>query len=146
LAVDTSFDGKKGSEMTEAERTALGATIVDVNDNALIGEVIFYIAPVVVVPGTDTPTDTPAATTPTVTNIVTPIITNPASVLGAGNTTSEGSTDVEGTTDDKTATVKDGFDGVILGLAWYWWILILAGATGLTWWILAAYRRRNTEE
>jgi hypothetical protein len=77
----------------------------------------------------------------------TPIITNPASVLGAtDNTDTEGESDVEGTTDDKTATTEKNTDGVILGLMWYWWILILAGAAGLTWWIIAAYRRRNTEE
>lgn len=88
-------------------------------------------------------------TTTTVTNIITPVITNPASVLGATDDTTannDGSTDVEGTTDDKTATTDQGKDGVILGLAWYWWLLILAGATGLTWWLIAAYRRRNNEE
>jgi hypothetical protein len=96
-------------------------------------------------PGTGSETGSGTTTPPTVVSIVTPIIVTPASVLGT-DTNLEGSTDVEGTTDDKTATVKEGFKGIILGLAWYWWILILAGATGLTWWILAAYRRRNTEE
>lgn len=88
-------------------------------------------------------------TTTTTTTVITPIITNPASVLGASDNTdtnTEGNSDVEGTTDDKTATTDKGMNGVILGLAWYWWIIILAGAAGLTWWIIAAYRRRNTEE
>lgn len=88
-------------------------------------------------------------TTTTTTTVITPIITNPASVLGASDdtdTNTEGNSDVEGTTDDKTATTDKGMNGIILGLAWYWWIIILAGAAGLTWWIVAAYRRRNTEE
>lgn len=78
----------------------------------------------------------------------TPLITSPiVDVLGATDNTADttGDTDVEGTTDDKTADDKAN-SGLIAGLAWYWWILILAGATGLTWWIIAAYRRRNTEE
>jgi hypothetical protein len=95
----------------------------------------------------DDETTTGGSTTPNVVTIVTPIITGPASVLGdTNNSTDEGSSDVEGTTDDKTATADTSKDGLILGLAWYWWILILAGATGLTWWIAAAYRRRNNEE
>jgi len=90
---------------------------------------------------------TTTTTTTTITTTNTPIITNPASILGATDSTNtEGESDVEGTTDDKTATAENNTDGVILGLMWYWWILILAGAAGLTWWIIAAYRRRNTEE
>lgn len=95
---------------------------------------------------TTTTTFTPVTTTASTTT--TPTITNPASVLGANtNENDQPSTAVEGATDDKTNTTdqKDN-DGVIFGLAWYWWILILAGATGIVWWIIAAYRRRSGEQ
>lgn len=75
----------------------------------------------------------------------TPAITSPASVLGA-ESDEEGATDVEGTTDDKSNTDTDASNGSIFGLMWYWWILILLGATGVTWGIIAAIRRNNQTE
>ena len=49
-------------------------------------------------------------------------------------------TDVKGAEDVKTAQVFSP-----LGLAWFWWLLILAGIVTL-WWILATARRRNPEQ
>lgn len=44
------------------------------------------------------------------------------------------------------AAVTDGqWDGKLLGLQWYWWLLILAGI-GILWWIIAAIRRRRDDD
>ncbi|HEY8886804.1 MAG TPA: hypothetical protein VIM31_04905 [Candidatus Microsaccharimonas sp.] len=95
----------------------------------------------------------PAPTVPTtVRPVSTPIITSPAAaaVLGAttDNTgTQTGDTGVKGTTDDKTLTAaavtSDANKGTVFGLAWYWWILILAALAAIAWFITAAIRRRN---
>ena len=96
----------------------------------------------------DSSNDGNPATNPVVT-IVTPIITNPASIVGVQGATDDNTADdaaAAGATDDKTAAVDtDATDGTIFGLAWYWWILILAALAGITWWIIGAIRRRNTE-
>lgn len=47
--------------------------------------------------------------------------------------------DVEGDADEKDA-------GTIFGLAWYWWLLILAALGVIAWWIIGALRNRNTEQ
>lgn len=89
----------------------------------------------------------PAATV--VTTTVTPIITSPA-ILGATTDTPNGTgaADVKGTTDDKTAVAvnSDANQGKIFGIAWYWWILILAALVAIAWFIIAAVRRRNEEQ
>jgi hypothetical protein len=95
---------------------------------------------------------TPPATAPATT--VTPLITpaSAAAVLGATTTNdnANASTDtgVKGTSDTKTAAAvnSDANKGTIFGLAWYWWILILAALAAIAWFIIAAIRRRNADE
>ncbi|MDB5180085.1 MAG: hypothetical protein JWN12_717 [Candidatus Saccharibacteria bacterium] len=89
----------------------------------------------------------PPATTPTTT--VTPIITNPAAAAVLGATTDTlptGDTSVKGVTDNKLAAAavnSDANKGTIFGLAWYWWILIIAALAAIAWYIIAAIRRRD---
>jgi len=83
-------------------------------------------------------------------NVLTPQITSPAAagVLGETNTAANGSSDVAGATDDKTASAidSDANKGTIFGLAWYWWLAILAALAAIAWFIIAAIRRRNEEQ
>jgi len=97
-------------------------------------------------------TPAPSGAAPTVTTTVTPIITNPGAVLGTSTdedlAAQSGAADVEGATDDKVAAAVDSEanKGSIFGLAWYWWILIIAGLAAIAWAIIAALRRRNEEQ
>jgi hypothetical protein len=91
------------------------------------------------------------STTPIFT--VAPAAINPgaATVLGAttDNAAAEsGTANVAGATDDKTAAAVDSEanQGTIFGIAWYWWILILAALASIGWFIAAAIRRRNEEK
>lgn len=66
----------------------------------------------------------------------------------ANNGTSEGSPAVEGVSTQNTAAQavdSDANQGRFMGLAWYWWLLILAGVAMVGWWIAAAVRRRSAE-
>ena len=80
------------------------------------------------------------------------VFTNGQDVLGATDNATddtdaaEGNSAVEGATDNAAAVDTDATDGSIFGLAWYWWLLILAALAGLAWFIIAAIRRRNEEE
>jgi hypothetical protein len=82
-------------------------------------------------------------------SIITPIITSPASAVLGASTTSDanGAADisVKGTTDDKLAAAvnSDANKGTIFGLAWYWWILIIAALALIGWFIATAVRRRD---
>jgi len=83
-------------------------------------------------------------------NPITPQITSPAAAV-LGDTTdndNNGSADVAGASDDKTAAAVDSEanKGTIFGLAWYWWLAILAALAAIAWFIIAAIRRRNEEE
>lgn len=79
-------------------------------------------------------------------------LTGVASILGSGSTGASNNANngqaVEGTsTEDILAQAVDAnnTDGNALGLAWYWWLLIIAGgATGI-WWLIAALRGRSAE-
>jgi hypothetical protein len=91
---------------------------------------------------------TAPTTTATVTSSTTPIITNPAAAAVLGATTENAaSTDaaVKGASDDKAAAAvsSEAGKGQIFGIAWFWWILILAVIAGIAWFIAAAVRRRN---
>lgn len=55
--------------------------------------------------------------------------------------TDEGKADVAGETDEKTN--KDSSS--IFGIAWYWWLLILAALGVAGWWIIGAIRKRNAD-
>ncbi len=84
-------------------------------------------------------------------SLLTPAITNPAAALGVSdeatsNTDGEG---VEGASSENKAAQAvdtDSTDGTVLGLAWYWWLLILAGIALVLWWIIAALRRRQSQD
>ncbi|RWZ78555.1 MAG: hypothetical protein EOT05_02285 [Candidatus Microsaccharimonas sossegonensis] len=122
---------------------ALAIAATDVNGNATTQSANVVVA--VTAPST-TPTTT---ITP-----VTPTITSPtgAAVLGAtttnDNSTANGDTGVKGASDTKAANAvnSDANKGMIFGLAWYWWILILAILAAIAWSIVAAIRRRNANE
>ena len=80
-----------------------------------------------------------------------PAITGPAAAVLGADTDSDNSAnaaDVAGASDDKTAAAvnSDANQGKIFGLAWYWWILILAALAVIGWFIAAAIRRRNEEQ
>lgn len=103
----------------------------------------------VVTPAQATP-ETPAGTTVTT---VTPTTINPAafaSILGAttedttDQATNNGDTDVEGAS-NFAAVDTDATDGTFFGLAWYWWLVILAALSALIAWIVGAVRRRREE-
>lgn len=47
---------------------------------------------------------------------------------------------------DKVAAISPSEQGwKIFGIAWYWWLLILAAIAAI-WWAIAGYRRRNSEQ
>lgn len=85
-----------------------------------------------------------------------PLAFNQAAILGTGNTVADNSEEtettpseeVEGSSTESTlaqAVDADNTDGTAMGLAWYWWLLIIAGgATGL-WWVIAALRGRSAQ-
>ena len=62
------------------------------------------------------------------------------------DTDTTGTPEVEGTSTEETlAAAANNTDGNAFGLAWYWWLVILAGgATGI-WWLIAALRGRSAE-
>ena len=82
---------------------------------------------------------------------VTPATISPAANQGVlGESTDDqaaqsGAADVAGTSDDKSAD-SEANKGTIFGIAWYWWILILAALAALAWFIIGAIRRRNEEQ
>lgn len=81
-----------------------------------------------------------------------PQTTNFGSVLGtatpeddsqAAESAPQGEPDVAGAAIDVLAQADtDTTDGTFLGLAWYWWVLIVGGLAALIGWIIAATRRR----
>ena len=56
------------------------------------------------------------------------------------NTTSVSDQAVKGASDEKTGTGL-----TLLGIAWYWWLVVAAGVAGL-WWLIATLRRGAKEE
>jgi len=89
--------------------------------------------------------------------LVLPATVNPTlfnQVLGT-NTEDEATDDesadnsgVEGTSVEKNlaqAVGADNTDGNALGLAWYWWLIIIAGGAAGIWWLIAALRGRSAE-
>src|SRR5690606_9990210 len=55
------------------------------------------------------------------------------------NATKEEDSDVAGAIDED----EDG-NMTLFGLAWYWWLLVIAGVLG-AWYLLGAWRNRNEE-
>ena len=131
-------------------------TVTDAAGNSTVKTFAFtYTTPVVtptVTPETTTPV-TPVATTPPFTNVTTnngttgtttPVTDNGQGVLGDSTTTpsstptdDSGTPAVLGTSTDKGSTPWS--------LAWYWWILIIAGLAAILWAIIAAIHRRRAE-
>lgn len=80
-----------------------------------------------------------------------PSVTGPAgqpgaAALGAGD--EAGKESALGASTEKTladAVDANNTDGKALGLAWYWWILIVATLATIVWWIVAAVRKRSAE-
>lgn len=105
---------------------------------------------VAVAPAVAPATTTTGGTTVTPTSTATPLITpaSAAAVLGATDDKTadqKGNTDVKGATDDKTADAvnSEANNGTVFGIAWYWWILILAALALIVGYIVSAIRRRN---
>lgn len=100
-------------------------------------------------PATDgtTPAPTTASTNP---NGGLPFTTfGTPQVLGdstTNNSTTDptGASDVKGTSTQKTlaSALPDSSNGSVWGLAWYWWLLILAAIATIIWWIISAIRNR----
>ena len=105
------------------------------------------------VPATEEETVTPAgAVTPT--PAAAPAIA-PFGVLGAttdneaaASTTNDDETGVEGVSTETAAAIDTDAsdDGTILGIAWYWWLLLIAALAAIAGWIIAAIRRRQAEQ
>lgn len=74
----------------------------------------------------------------------------PGEVLGASTTENQsepedGDGEINGAA--TVAAVADGkWDGALLGLKWYWWLLILVGIGAVLWIILAIRRRKDDQE
>jgi hypothetical protein len=63
------------------------------------------------------------------------------SATNADDTQNEG---VEGTSTENIlaqAVDSDSNQGIFMGIAWYWWLLILAGVSGLGWWVASLLRK-----
>lgn len=93
---------------------------------------------------------TPPAQTTLLTT--TPTIVNPAAfaaVLGTSTTDpSTSNSDVKGDSTKNTvadAVHSEANQGTFLGMAWYWWLLIIAAIVSLIWWISAAIRNRQAQ-
>lgn len=82
-------------------------------------------------------------------SLLTPAITSPAAAATVlGDDTTQGTEGVEGTSTEKNlaaAVDTDSSDGTVLGMAWYWWLLILAALATLIWWIIASIRNRAAQ-
>lgn len=79
-----------------------------------------------------------------------PAAINPAAqqVLGGSDASGSSDTDTSGVEGVNTArnvaqAGTNNTDGNAFGLAWYWWLLILAGLATIIWWIIAAIRGRQ---
>lgn len=64
-------------------------------------------------------------------------------VLGAQSGDDDGN--VAGAASNVAQAADDPRGFTLAGLAWYWWLAIVAGV-GLLWWLIAAARRRNSEQ
>lgn len=99
-------------------------------------------------PATSESTDGEPTTAPTNTapaSVFAPAFTSPAAAAVLGTTDQTPETGVEGISDEKVAAAvnSEANQGTIFGIAWFWWILIIAGLSALAWFIIGAIRRRN---
>ena len=111
-----------------------------------------YVAPE---PTTTTSEGADTGGTPVTTPLVnTPPIVGPGftavGVLGATDeattdaTNSDGAVEGASTVDTLAQAVDaDNTDGTAMGLAWYWWVVIIGAAAVLIWGVVAAFQRRG---
>lgn len=85
---------------------------------------------------------------------LTPLITNPSSAVLGTNTENNDEDDGTGADVKGNSNVADNLaavvganntDGNALGLAWYWWLLIIAGGSTIIWGIVSALRGRPSD-
>lgn len=60
-----------------------------------------------------------------------------------GDQTSKTDSSDKGTVKGESTTKNSNDPWSLLGLAWYWWLAIIATAGGIIWWLLAGYRQRG---
>ena len=101
------------------------------------------VTPATLVDGTVT---TASATPATFSSVIGATATD-AAVLGATDTaaTSEPAAVKGATTDNTVAAIVNNNDGNVFGIAWFWWILILAALASVVYYITGAIRRRNAD-
>ena len=91
----------------------------------------------------------PTPTLPVVPTPGFPQATSPAANAAILGDTTSNNAAVRGTsTDNKdifAVANADANKGTVLGLSWYWWLLILAAIATVAWWIAGAVRRRQAE-
>ncbi len=71
--------------------------------------------------------------------------TNTPGELGASDEANNNSGVDGASTEKNLAQAVNNTDGNAFGLAWYWWLLILAGGATGAWWLFAAIRNRSAE-
>lgn len=123
------------------------ATVTDAAGNEVTQTADVTVAVVIVTPD-DPETPEVDETESEVQTVVTPIITPPSenNDEGVQGATDENDDDqgTQGAAIETPAQIDtDASDGSFFGLAWYWWIAILAALTALIWGIAAALRRRQ---
>jgi hypothetical protein len=79
-----------------------------------------------------------------VTDNNTPVVDD-AEVLGESTQNNAGDESKEVLAATTSPEVKGASDFALLGLAWYWWLLILAAVGVAAWWVIAAIRRQGQE-
>lgn len=132
-----------------------------INTSETVSRPLTVPAPVVTAPVTEPPVTPPADDTVSEDNgdgnVFPSAAGNIATILGTDtnipnsttNNDSNGGEGVEGASSQNTlaqAVDTDSTDGTVFGLAWYWWLLILAGIALVLWWIIAALRRRQSQD
>lgn len=70
---------------------------------------------------------------------------NATSAESAAGDQDTSSTVIGTDSDVKGEDVKKEAVGNIFGLAWYWWLLIVAALGALIWWIVSAIRNRDQQ-
>lgn len=139
--------------VVKASATDLAGNTTDAADVATRSMTV-EAAPVTPVVSTTPPptapesTDDEPTTAPTnaaLASVFAPAFTSPAAAAVLGTTDQTPETGVEGISDEKVAAAvnSEANQGTIFGIAWFWWILIIAALSALAWFIIGAIRRRN---
>lgn len=154
-----------GSALWVVDPASVGAVSVNIDGNPYAATIdaagnwfFQVVTPLSNGPHTITVNNVPFDFTSTIpVTFTTPSITGPtADALGASTDASRtdsatkdaaGAPAVEGTSTEKNLAeaATANTDGNAFGLAWYWWLLIVAGAMTLVWWIVAAVRSSRAQ-